>query len=119
MLDASSLVEMFHSRDQLPLGPHANRVLVHRLVHNHQRHKRWKSEILQGDADLGGALANEADVRRGDDDFVDAEGTLSRAVGPVAVRESGDRRQMIASNLEESQSAARPEGSNRVAPRAT
>jgi hypothetical protein len=44
---------------------------VHRLVDDLERHKRGQFEILQADADLGGTLSNEADVRRGDEDFVD------------------------------------------------
>jgi hypothetical protein len=44
---------------------------VHRLVDDLKRHKRRKSETLQTDADLGCALADRADVRRGGDDFVD------------------------------------------------
>jgi hypothetical protein len=37
---------MFDGSDQLPLGPHANRVLVHRLVDDRERHKRGQFEIL-------------------------------------------------------------------------
>jgi hypothetical protein len=67
---------MFHGRDQLPLGPHANRVLVHRRVDDLECHKRRQLEILQTDADLGGTLADRADVRRGSDDFVDTARAL-------------------------------------------
>ncbi len=75
-LDASAISVMFDRRDQLPLGPHANRVLVHRLVDDLERHERGQFEALQADADLGGALADHADVRRGGDDFVDTARAL-------------------------------------------
>jgi hypothetical protein len=68
-LGASSISVVLDRRDQLPLGPHANRVLRHRLVDDLKRHKRRKFEILQADADLGGTLADHADVRCGGKDF--------------------------------------------------
>jgi hypothetical protein len=80
LLDSSSLAEMFHGSDQLPLGPHANRVLVHRSVDDGESHKRRKFETLQADADLGGTLADRADVRRGGDDFVDTARALLEVV---------------------------------------
>jgi hypothetical protein len=76
LLDSSSLAEMFHGSDQLPLGPHANLVLVHRLVDDRERHKRGQFETLQADADLGGALADRADVRRLGENLVE----LARAL---------------------------------------
>jgi hypothetical protein len=90
--DASSLAEVLHGRDQLPLGPHANRVLVHRLVDDLERHKRGQFEILEGDADLGGALADHADVRRGGEDFVDSARALFGTVVGELIRQPGDRR---------------------------
>ena len=85
---------MLHGSDQLPLGPHANRVLVHRCVDNRECHKRRQFEILQGDADLGGALADHADVRRGGDDFVDTARALFGTVDGVLKRQPGGRRQL-------------------------
>jgi len=100
-LDASSLTEMFHGSDQLPLGPHANRVLVHRLVDDRERHKRGQFEILEADADLGGTLSNETDVRRGGDDFVDTERALSATVVGVHKRQPGDPRKWVSVKLKE------------------
>jgi hypothetical protein len=79
---------MFHGGDQLPLGPHANRVLVHRFVDDLKCYKRGKAEILQTDADLCGALSDEADVRRGGDDFVDMARTLCGALHVDLKRQS-------------------------------
>jgi hypothetical protein len=90
---------MFDRRDQLPLGPHANRVFVHRLVDDLECHKRGQFEILQTDADLGGALANHADMRRGGDDFVDTARALFGIVGYKIKRQPGDRRQLVSSKL--------------------
>jgi hypothetical protein len=95
----STISEMFHGRDQLPLGPHANRVLMHRLVDDRERHKRRQFEILQADADLGGALADHADVRRGGENLVDAARALVGAVGSVLKRKPGDRRQLVSVKL--------------------
>ena len=99
---------MFDCSDQLPLGPHANRVLVHRLVDDLECHKRGKFETLQADADLGGTLSNEADVRRGGDDFVDTARTLAG----VLKRQPGDRRQWVSLELEsaEAKSGTRSRG---------
>jgi len=91
-LDSSTISEMFDRRDQLPLGPHANRVLVHRLVENLKRHKRRKSKTLQTDADLGGALSDEANVRRGGEDFVDTARALFGTVVGELQRQSSNRR---------------------------
>lgn len=87
----STISEVLGRRDQLPLGPHANRVLVHRLVDDRERHKRGQFEILQTDADLGGTLSDEVDVRRGGDDFVDAARALFGTVVGELKRQSGDR----------------------------
>ena len=92
---------MFDGRDQLPLGPHANRVLVHRLVDDLKRHKRWKFEALQADADLGGTLADRADVRRGGDDFVDTARALCGTVDGELKRQPSDRWQWISLQLKE------------------
>jgi len=88
-------------RDQLPLGPHANRVLVHRLVDDRERHKSGQSETLQADADLGGALSDEVDVRRGGDDFVDSPRALFGTDDGELKRQTGDRRQLVSVNLRE------------------
>ncbi len=54
---------------------------MHRLVHNRERQQRGQFEILQTDADLGGALSDLADVcRRGGNDFLDTARTLSATV---------------------------------------
>jgi hypothetical protein len=108
---------MFHGSDQLPLGPHANRVLVlvHRLVDDLKRHKRRQFEILQGDADLGGTLSDEADVRRGDDDFVDSARALCGTVVVELKRQSGDRRQLISGKLESEEKLALRSRGPRVA----
>jgi hypothetical protein len=100
-LDASTISKMFDRRDQLPLGPHANRVLVHRLVDDRERHKGGQSKTLQTDADLGGTLSDEADVHCGGDDFLDAARTL---YGVVLKRQTGDRRKCVSLKLE----SARP-----------
>jgi hypothetical protein len=89
---SATISEMFHSSDQLPLGPHANRILVHRCVDDLKCHKRRQLEILQADADLGGTLSNEADVRRGDDDFVDSARALFDTIVAKLKRQSGNRR---------------------------
>jgi hypothetical protein len=86
---------MFHGRNQLPLGPHANRILVHRLVDDLECHKRGQFEILQADADLGGALSDEADVRRSGDDFVDTERALFGTFVGELKRQPGDGRQLV------------------------
>jgi len=91
-LEASTILEMFHGSDQLPLGPHANRILVHRCVDDLQCHKRGQFEILQADADLGGALSDHADVRRGGNDFVDTAPALFGNVGGELKRQSSNRR---------------------------
>jgi hypothetical protein len=72
----AAISEMFHGSDQLPLCPHANRVLVHRLVNDLESHKGRQFETLQADADLGGTLSDHADVRRGGEDFVDTPRAL-------------------------------------------
>ncbi len=83
---------MFDGSDQLPLGPHANRVLVHRLVDDLKSHKRGQSKTLQADADLGGTLADRANVRRRCDDFVDTARALSGTDAVVLKRQSSDGR---------------------------
>jgi hypothetical protein len=90
---------MFHGSDQLPLGPHANRVLVHRLVDDRERHKRRQLETLQADADLGGTLSNEADVRRGVEDFVDTARALFGTVFGELKRQPGDRWEWVSVKL--------------------
>jgi hypothetical protein len=92
---------MFRGSDQLPLGPHANRVLVHRLVDDLKRHKRGQFEILQTDADLGGTLSNEADVRHGGEDFVDPARALCGTVVGVLERQPGDRWKWVSEKLKE------------------
>ncbi len=99
-LDASAISEVFHGRDQLPLGPHANRVLVHRLVDDLKSHKRRQFEILEADADLGGALADRAYVRHGGDDFVDTKCGLFGAL-PTVKRQTSDGRQWVSVKLKE------------------
>jgi hypothetical protein len=84
-LDSSPISEMFDRRDQLPLGPHANRVLVNRSVDNLQSDKRRQFETLQTNADLGGALADRADVRRGGEDFVETARALFDTLEGVVV----------------------------------
>jgi hypothetical protein len=100
ILDCSTISEVLDRRDQLPLGPHANRVLVHRLVDDRERHKRGQFEILQADADLGGALSDEADVRRGGENIVNAARALVCTVVGVLKRQPGDRRQLVSAKLE-------------------
>ena len=99
MLDASSLAEVFHGSDQFPLGPHANRVLEHRLVDDLERHKRGKFEILQTDADLGGTLSDEADVRCGGDYFVDAERALCGTGAGLLKRQSRNHWKWVSGKL--------------------
>jgi hypothetical protein len=95
----AAISEMFHGRDQLPLGPHANRILVHRLVDNGERHKRGQFKALHADADLGGALSDEADVRRGGDDFVDTTRALFGTVDGALKRQPGGRRKWVSEKL--------------------
>ena len=117
---ASTISEMFDGSDQLPLGPHANRVLVHRLVDDRERHKRGQFDTLQTDADLGGALADHADVRRSGDDFVDAVCALYGVFVGVEVdrRQPGDGRQLVSMKLiTKDKSGARSRRSKPVAPR--
>jgi hypothetical protein len=100
ILDCSTVSEVLDRRDQLPLGPHANRVLVHRLVDDLECYKRGQFEILQADADLGGALADEADMRRCGEYLVDTtRALLCTAVGALK-RQPGDRRQVVSVKLE-------------------
>jgi len=68
---------------------------VHRLVDDLECHKRGQFEILQADADLGGALANHADMRRGSDDFVDTARALRCTDAGELKRQPGDRRQFV------------------------
>jgi hypothetical protein len=91
---------MFDRRDQLPLGPHANRVLVHRLVHNQQCHKRRQFEILQADADLGGTLSDHANVRRGGENLGKTARALVGTVGYELKRQPSDRRQWVSGELQ-------------------
>jgi hypothetical protein len=84
--------EVLDGRDQLPLGPHANRVLMHRRVDDLKSDKRRQAEILKADADLGGTLSDHADVRRGGDDFVDTARTLFGTGAGAIRRQPGDRR---------------------------
>jgi hypothetical protein len=65
---------------------------MNRLVDDLECHKRRKSKTLQTDADLGGALANEADVRRGGEDFVDTARALFGTIAGELKRQPGDRR---------------------------
>jgi hypothetical protein len=90
---------MFHGSDQLPLGPHANRVLVHRLVKDLECHKRGQFDALQTDADLGGALSDHADVCRGGKDFVDTARALCGTVVRVLKRQPSNRRKSISVQL--------------------
>jgi hypothetical protein len=99
ILDCSTISEVLDRCDQLPLGPHANRVLVHRLVENRERYKRRQFEILQADADLGGALSYEADVRRGGENLVDAARALFDIVDGVLKRQPSNRRQLVSREL--------------------
>jgi hypothetical protein len=92
---------MLDRRDQLPLGPHANRVLVHGLVDDRERHKSGKFEALQADTDLGGTLSDHADVRRGDENFVDTARALSGTVHGVLKRQPGDRWKWVSVKLKE------------------
>ncbi len=108
---------MFHGSDQLPLGPHANRVLVHRLVDDRERHKRGQFEILQTDADLGGTLLNETDVRRGGNDFVDTARALCGTLDGVIKRQPGDRRKWVSVKLRARTSQERDQEDPSVAPR--
>jgi hypothetical protein len=101
VLDASSLAEVLDGSDQLPLGPHANRVLVHRFVDDLECHERWQSEILQADANLGGTLTDHADVRRGGDDFVDTARALSATVVGVLKRQPCNRWKWVSLELKE------------------
>jgi galactitol-specific phosphotransferase system IIB component len=49
--------------DQLPFGPHSDAVWWEESVEDFERQWRWKLEVLQCEADVGGALTNHADVR--------------------------------------------------------
>ena len=64
-------------------------------------HKRRKSEVLQTNADLGGALSDHADVRRGGNDFADTARALFGSVDGVQKRQPSDRRQWISVQLKE------------------
>jgi hypothetical protein len=98
-LDCSTISKMFHGRDQLPFGPHANRVLVHCLVDDCERHKRGQFEILEADADLDGALSDEADVCRGGENLVDVARALFGTVDGVLKRQPADRWEWISVKL--------------------
>ncbi len=95
----SAISEVLDGRYQLPLGPHANLILVHRLVDDLKCHKRGQFKTLQTDADLGGALSDHADVRRGGDDFVDTARALFGTVFGELKRQSSDRRQWVSGKL--------------------
>ena len=101
ILDCSTISEVLDRRDQLPLGPHANRVFVHRLVDDLKRHKRGQFEILQTDADLGGTLSDKADVRRGGDDFVDSACALFGTADGERKRQPNDRLKLVSVKLKE------------------
>ena len=90
---------MFDGSDQLPLGPHANRVVVHSLVDDLKCHKRGQFKILQADADLGGTLSDHADVRRRCDDFVDAARALFGTADIELKRQPSDGRQWVSVRL--------------------
>ena len=110
-------MKMFDGRNQLPLGPHANRVLVHRFVDDRERHKRRQFEILQANADLGGALSDEADVRRGGDDFVDTARALCGTVDGVVKRQPCNRWKWVSVKLERRTSQERDQQDPSVAQR--
>jgi hypothetical protein len=92
---------MFDSRDQLPLGPHANRILVHRLVDDRESQKRGQFKALQADADFGGKVSDEADVRRGVEDFVDTERALLGTLVGVLKRQPSNRWKWVSVKLKE------------------
>jgi hypothetical protein len=50
--------------DQLPFGPHSDLVWWEERVEDLKSQRRGQFEILQREADRGGALADHADVRR-------------------------------------------------------
>jgi hypothetical protein len=93
------LMKVFDGCDELPLGPHANRVLVHRRVDNLERHKGGQFEVLQGHADLGGALADHADVCRGGDDFFDTVRALDGACAAKRIRQTVNGGEWVAGKL--------------------
>jgi hypothetical protein len=72
---------------------------VHRFVHNQQCHKRGQFEILQADADLGGALADRADVRRGGENLVDMARALFGTIDGVLKLQPGDRWEWVSIKL--------------------
>jgi hypothetical protein len=57
-------MKVLHHRDQLPFGPHADAVGWEERVEDLERDKGGEVELLQCDADGGGALADHGDVRR-------------------------------------------------------
>jgi hypothetical protein len=59
-----TLVKVLHHRDQLPLCPHSDAVGWEKGVKDLERDKGREVEVLQCDADGGGALSDNADVRR-------------------------------------------------------
>ncbi len=74
---------------------------MHRLIDDCERHKRRQFETLQADADLSGALSDEADVRRGGNDFVDTARALFGTDSGVLERQPGDCWKWVSVKLKE------------------
>jgi hypothetical protein len=91
-----TLVKVFDSCDQLPLGPHADVVGREKGVDDFQSQWRGKFEVLHGKANRGGALTNHADVCRCGEEVEeararvlhDAEAQRQRIVVQLRNRES-------------------------------
>jgi hypothetical protein len=57
-------MKVLHHRDHLPFGPHSDAVGWQEGVEDLESQRRGKLEILHGEADGTGALADHGDVRR-------------------------------------------------------
>jgi hypothetical protein len=66
-----SLAKVLDRCDELPLGPHANRV-GEEGIDDFQRHERGQLEILQANANVRCARPNHADAGRGGKELLQA-----------------------------------------------
>jgi hypothetical protein len=69
-------MKVLHGGDQLPFGPHSDVVGWEKSVEDLESEWRGKLEILHGEADRRGALANHADVRRGSKQLEEARARI-------------------------------------------
>jgi hypothetical protein len=71
-----ALMKVLHGGDQLPFRPHSDAVGWEESVEDLERDKGGEMEVLQCNADGGGALADHADVCRCGEEFEEARASV-------------------------------------------